>query len=137
MNKKELSKYYYLSIEIKDLEERIQEVRNKSVGVSRITGMPFSGGKSNPVEQRAELLIKLENQLEAKKTKAIKKLMILEEYISTIDDSEIRVIFTKRYIELKKWDTIAKEMFMSERTVYRRHSKYLKSERKETDDSRS
>ena len=57
MTKKELSKYYYLSREIKDLEERIQTLQNQSVGVSKLTGMPFSNEKSNPVEKRAELFI--------------------------------------------------------------------------------
>ena len=71
MTKKELSKYYYLSREIKDLEERIQTLQNQSVGVSKLTGMPFSNEKSNPGEKRAELLITLKNKLEKRKTKSL------------------------------------------------------------------
>ena len=40
--------------------------------------------------------------------------------------TEIRRIFNKRYIELKKWERIAQEMHMSERTIFRKHSQFLK-----------
>lgn len=126
MNKRELSKYYHLSVEIKDLEERIQMIANQSIGASKLTGMPHGTTVSNPVEKNAVLLISLKEKLEKRKEKAMKELIKIEDYLTTIDDVEIRLIFNKRYIELKKWGVIAREMYMSERNVYRKHSDYLK-----------
>lgn len=126
MNKKELSKYYYLSLEIKSLEERILTIRNKSVGISNITGMPFSMNKSNPVEKQIQLIATLTERLELKKAQALEEMLKIEQYINTIKDVETRLIFSKRYIELKKWDLIAREMYMSERSVFRKHSNYLR-----------
>ena len=45
----------------------------------------------------------------------------IENIIAKINDTEIRRIFNKRYIELKKWERIAQEMHMSERTIFRKH----------------
>ncbi len=128
MNKKELSKYYYLSIEIKNLEERIITVKNKSVGISHITGMPFVNTNTSPIERQIELLSSLTAKLEYKKALALEELLKIEQYISSIPDIETRLIFSKRYIEFKKWDLIAREMYMSERSVFRKHSNYLKKE---------
>lgn len=126
MNKKELSKYYRLTIEIKNIEERIQMVKSQFISSPKLTGMPGGNNISNPVEKNVQLLIRLRNKLEKRKSKAIKELNKIEEYLSSIQDIDTRLIFTKRYVELKQWNRIAKEMYMSERTVYRKHSNYLK-----------
>ena len=126
MNRRQLSRYYYLTLEIKGLEDRIKEVSSTIVGSAKLTGMPHGSGKSDPVNDKVELLIRLKNKLESRKNKSLKELEKIEDYISEIEDIETRLIFTKRYVELKKWDVIAKEMFMSERNVYRKHSEYLK-----------
>ncbi len=128
MNKKELSKYYHLAIEIQSIEEKIKMIEECSIGSSKITGMPFSGNISNPIQQRIELIEKYSEKLEYKKSKAIEEMIKIENYLSTIEDLETRLIFNKRYIELKKWEKIAIEMHMSEATIYRRHSDQLKGE---------
>lgn len=127
MNKKELSKYYYLTLEIKDIENKLKEIKDKSVGISKITGMPFSSSVSNPTEKHAMLIMKYMEKLEKKKDKALNQLLKIETYISNIEDLETKLIFTKRYIELKKWERVAIEMHMSERTVFRKHSQMLRS----------
>lgn len=126
MNKKELSKYYYLTLEIKDIENKLYELRNQSSGVARMTGMPFSSQVGNPTEKQVMLIEKYTEKLEKKKVKAMEEIIKIESYISEITDVETRLIFNKRYIELKKWDVIAKEMCMCERGVFQRHSDHLK-----------
>lgn len=126
MNKKQLSKYYYLSLEIKDIQSKLEEIRTLSVGVAKMTGMPFSTKVGNPTEEQAMLIIKYTQKLEKKQSKALAELLKIEDYISNIEDVETRLIFTKRYIELKKWEKIALEMFMSERTIFRKHKDQLK-----------
>ena len=114
MTKSELSKYYHLSMEIKDIEEQIRELEKTLIGSPILTGMPHGSGVSNPVEQKATLL----------------QLTKLENYIFSIEDTDVRLIFTKRYIQFKQWDEIIKEMCMSESSVFRRHREQLKREHK-------
>ena len=126
MNKKQLSKYFYLSLEINDIENKIYEIRNKSVGISRLTGMPFVPGTGNPVENQVALIEKYTEKLNKKKLLALEEILKIEEYIQNIEDIETRMIFNKRYVELKPWHQIAREMYMSEPTVFRKHKNQLK-----------
>ncbi len=126
MKKHELSKYYYLKLEIKELEDRIREIESTVVGSSKITGMPRRKNiKSDPVEKTVQLINKLKNKLTNQKSKATEELIKIEEFISSINDAEARLILTKRYIELQKWEKISLEMGMTERTIYRIHKKYV------------
>lgn len=128
MTKKELSKYYYLSLEINDLEDRIKNLYETSVGSSKITGMPVAHNNDSPIEKRVELIVRLTDKLKKRQRQALEEMEKIEKYISTIEDIEIRLIFSKRYLDFKDWVKIADEMFMSERSVYRKHSNWLKQE---------
>lgn len=133
MTKRELSKYYYLSLEIKDLEDRIEVLNETSIGSSKITGMPIAHTNESPIEKRVELIIRLKDKLEKRKCRALEEMDKIEQYLSTIEDIETRLIFYKRYLDCKSWEEIADEMHMSERSVYRKHSNFLKGE---TNDNR-
>lgn len=126
MNKKELSKYYHLSVEINELEEQIKELMNSLVGSPELTGMPHGSGVGNPVEQKAMLIINLKNKLEKRRDRSLKELTKIELYIANIEKAEVRLIFTKRYIQFKRWEDIAKEMCMSESNVFKKHQEQLK-----------
>ena len=121
----ELRKYYYLSIEIKQIKEKLQMIAEQSVGVSELTGMPHGTGISDPVGRKFELLDKYSRKLELKEIEAIEEMIKIESFIETIDDVVARLIFNKRYIELKSWTKISIEMKMSERHILRIQRKYL------------
>jgi len=127
MNKKELSKYYHLSVEINELEEQIKELMNGLVGSPALTGMPHGSGVGNPVEQKAMLIINLKNKLEKRRARSLKELTKIELYIANIEKAEVRLIFTKRYIQFKSWDEIAREMCMSESSIIKKHQRQLAS----------
>ena len=112
-------------MEIKDLEEQINELMNSLIGSPILTGMPHGSGTGNPVEQKATLLLNLKNKLEKRISEALKKLTKIELYIASMEESDVRLIFTKRYIQFKQWEDIAKEMCMSESSVFRRHREQL------------
>ena len=126
MTKRELSKYYYLSLEMKNIENRIRELEITTISCKEPTGMPRGNEIGKPVEKKAELLIRLKEKLEKRKEKSLKILSDIDEYIEAIEDPETRMIFTKRYIELKRWEDITKEMCMSESSVFRRHKNQLR-----------
>ena len=125
MTKEELSKYYYLKKEIKQIEERIKEIDDTFLSANRINGMRYEKRLSNPQEQRMILIEKYDKRLEEKKDEALKELMKIEDFIDSINDPEIRMIFRYRYIELMEWNKIAMLVNMSERTVYRKHREIL------------
>ena len=51
--------------------------------------------------------------------------MKIEDFIDSIKNPEIRMIFRYRYIELMEWNKIAMLVHMSERTVFRKHREIL------------
>ena len=126
MKKHELSRYYYLKLEIRQLEDRINEIESTVVGSSRITGMPNrKNKKSDPVERTVQLISKLKNKLENQKIKATEELIKIEDFISSVDDIDARLILTKRYIEFKKWEMISQELSICISNVYKIHRKYV------------
>src|SRR5574344_263851 len=127
MNKWQLSRYYYLSLEIKDIEEKIKTLRDTSIGSTRLTGMPVSHSNTNPLEKRVELLVSLTEKLENRKAKALEEMIKIERFLMSIEDIEVRMLLNKRYIEFKKWEKIAQEMHMGIATVYRMHKNYLRN----------
>ena len=128
MTKGELSRYYYLKKEIKQIEERIKEIDDTFLSANRINGMRYEKRLSNPQEQRMILIEKYDKRLEEKKDEALKELMKIENFIDSINDPEIRMIFRYRYIELMEWNKIVMLVHMSERTVYRNRSRSLPRE---------
>ena len=125
MTKEELSRYYYLKKEIKQIEERIKEIDDTFLSANRINGMRYEKRLSNPQEQRMILIEKYDKRLEEKKDEALKEIMKIEDFIDSISDPEIRMIFRYRYIELIEWNKIATLVHMSERTVFRKHREIL------------
>lgn len=129
MTKKELLKYFYLTLEIKSLEEKIKQIRNETISSYQLTGMPFANERVSPVEKKVELLDKLSSILEQRKNEALERQIEIETYISTIQDTAGRNILHKRYIELKSWNKIMREMYMSERSVFRKHKEMIENEK--------
>ena len=125
MTKEELSSYYYLKKEIIQIEERIKEIDDTFLSANRINGMRYEKRLSNPQEQRMILIEKYDKRLEEKKDEALKELMKIEDFIDSINDPEIRMIFRYRYIELMEWNKIVMLVHMSERTVFRKHREIL------------
>ena len=93
VTKEELSKYYYLSLEIKQIEAKISEINDTYMSASKINGMPKSHKISNPQEERMLLVEKYQEKLERKKAKAIQEMLKIETYLLDIEDIETRMIF--------------------------------------------
>lgn len=127
MTKKELSRYFYLSLEIADLEERKKQLESTSIGSAKLTGMPTVHSNTSPTERIVELIDELQRRIDKRKVEAMKEMMKIEKFLSEIPEIETRLIFTKRYIELKTWEQIGDDMHMSSRTAQRMHKKYLDS----------
>lgn len=127
MTKEELSKYYYLKQEIKQIEDKIKEIDSTIMRASLINCEKFERKLSNPQEKRMILIEKYEQKLEIAINKSIEELIKIEEFINSIEDPENRMIFRYRYIELKSWNEISSLIHISRSAIFERHNKILKT----------
>lgn len=125
----DLSKYHNLKIEIKQIKDNIEEIETTIIGSSKIAGIPItsSSNNSNPTERIGMKLAKLKTTLENKTDKLLDELNKIEDFLNTVDDSEIRIIIRKRFIEGKTWKEVSKDIIADRSTPYYKLKKYLNS----------
>ena len=109
MSEKELSKYYYLKKEIKDLEERIETLGN-GVGSIKISDMPKGSSKISSIEEK---IVELKEKWINARVSALEEYLRIETYINSIEDIEIRLIARYRYLDLLSWEQIAVKIGLS------------------------
>lgn len=109
MTKQELSQLYYLNREIERDKKRIAELEALATGASvQITGMPHAKGEtSDKVGKYASEMADLKSIIELNIQRCWHELNRLNRYIQSIDDVQIRMIFSLRYINGLNWRQIA------------------------------
>lgn len=127
MTKEELSKYFYLMKEVKQIEDKIKEIDSTFMRASLINCEKFERKLSNPQEKRMILIEKYEKKLEEAKNRALEEAIKIEEYIENINDSETRMIFRYRYLEFYNWKEIGRKVHLSETSLFRKHQNQLNS----------
>lgn len=122
MTEKELSKYYWLRKEIKDLEERLAEF---GYGVSATKlDKEISGITSTESIQEKRVVI-IEKWISAR-VSALEEYLKIESYIESVEDSEIRQIMRYRFLDLKKWNEIDKLMLCGKDYAKKKYYQYRK-----------
>jgi hypothetical protein len=130
----ELSKYYSIKIEVDQIKSNLKELDSTSIGSSKISGMPKGTNEvSNPTENIAIKKLKLEEILKKKQDKLLTEQLKIENFLETIEDSNIRVIIRARFIDGKPWSVIGKELNFERTTPYYHLKKYLKNRGKYND----
>lgn len=112
MTVKELSQLYYLNREIEELQKELERLEAK-IGpqTPKLTGMPHgSNMSSSPTERIIAEMVDLQAIIKAKQLQCIHERARLERYIGGIDDAEIRMMFTFRYVNGLPWHQVAKHM---------------------------
>lgn len=137
--KESLKQYSDLQKEIKELEQRIERVRNKKIQV--VTDSVKGSSKYFPYVERSFVITgleedKKEQQLEKlnsillkRKTKCEEIKLQIEEFINTIPDSRTRRVFSLRYIDGLNWLQIARKIERYDESYPRKviHDKYLEN----------
>ncbi|MDP4109543.1 MAG: hypothetical protein Q8878_05885 [Bacillota bacterium] len=128
MTKKELSSLYFLIREIEIQQKRLAEMERISLCPSTvITGMPRCPGISDGVSRFSCEIHDLTRLIEQNVKRCLEERVRLEQYIHLIDDSEIRMIFTLRYINGLSFRQIAFSLGYQDESVPRkRHNRYLR-----------
>jgi len=77
----DLEKYRILKIEIKELQEELQEILNCTIGSPALSGMPISkGSTTSTVEKTAQKRLKLQTILSEKLDKRLEKQIEIEDF---------------------------------------------------------
>ncbi len=135
---KELLKQYCdLQKEIKELEQRLEQERNKQPRV--VSDTVKGSSKHYPYiertfvitgfeqDNREQKLERLNNILSKRKDKCKELALEIEEFINSIPDSRTRRVFTLRYIDGLNWLQIATRIERYDESYPRKmiHDKYL------------
>lgn len=132
MTKKELSQLYYLKKEIKEQQRRIAELEAAATKcTANISGMPSGKGISDKLGQYAAQIADLRAILDLNIKKCFYELNKLTRYIESIEDSEMKLIFSFRYIQNMSWYEISKNLgsLGDGSTERKKHNRFLKVSR--------
>jgi len=132
MTKKELSQLYYLNREIKEQQRRLAEVETVATScMATITGLPRSNNISDKLAEHAIEIADLKALLDLNLKKCFYELNRLNRYIQSVDDSQMRLILSLRYINGLSWQQIAFSIGETDESYPRRkHNKFLKDSEK-------
>lgn len=124
MNEKELSKFFWLQKEIKDLEERIATLDS---GLSAIKYNSLSVSGSKKVESIQEKIVELKESWMEKRISALEEYIKMEKFILSVQDDEIRLILRYRFMDLMKWEEIGNKLGYDRTSVAKKIRNFLKT----------
>ena len=108
MTKERLSQLSWLKLEIEELSARARKIEGALSGrTSRIDSMPWLGGSKDIVGDLMPELSGLMDKLLHCRKRAMDEFTVLQAFISQIDDSQVRLIFTMRYLDGYSWHQVA------------------------------
>ena len=150
MDKNILSEYADMKEEIKDLRRRISEDQKRidqlkrtivsdsvtcgKKGKKPIRTVKIKGFPQVEINRRIALMERRQAKLQMLETDLIEKQLQAEEYIQSIEKSELRIMFRLYYIDSLTWYQVAlkmNQMFPKRRVKYtednckQRHKRYL------------
>lgn len=129
MTKKELSQLYWLNREIERDKERLRELESAAQpGAQKITGMPSGAGVVDKIGNYAAEIADLRGIIDANISRCFYELNRLNRYISSVGDSQMRLILSLRYVNGLSWQQVAFSMGETDESYPRRkHNSFLKA----------
>ena len=136
MNKRELSQLYYLNREIEEQQRRLQELEALATScTSHITGMPKAQGMVDRLAGYVAEIADLRSLIDLNIKKCFFELNRLNRYINGIEDSQMRLILSLRYINGLSWQQIAFSIGgYDEQYPRRKHNAFLSNQVDENDE---
>lgn len=129
MTKHELSQLYYLNREIIEMQTRLEELECLAEScTSIITGMPHASGISDKIGNYSAEIADLKGLLDLNLKKCFYELNRLNRYINNVEDSEMRMILSLRYINGLCWEQVAASIspYASGESVRKAHERFLR-----------
>lgn len=129
MTFEDLLSVHSINIEIKKIQEEIQRLREQNFFKPNIiSDMPKGGTGKDMLVEYAEESKRLDDMLNYSLARLQKKRTEIEEFISTIEDNETRLIVRLRCINNMDWQQIGGELGMDRRTASRKFYAYMEKE---------
>lgn len=124
MSEQELSQFYYLRKEVKELEDKLAAL-GYGVGSIKLSDEPKGTTLSSSIQEK---VVELKELWLNRRMDAIEAYLNIEKFINGIEETEIRLIATYRYLDLLTWDQIAGKMGdgSDRTTVAKKMRKFLK-----------
>ena len=109
MTVRELSKLYYLNKLIERDTLRLSELENRlQPGAMNFNGMPRNPSPKNMMEEIIPLIIEIEERIRKEQEDYIRERMVIEDYIRSVEDYQIRLILSYRFVDLLTWNQTAR-----------------------------
>jgi len=139
LNKRELSQLYYLNREIEEQQRRLQELEALATScTSHITGMPKAQGVVDRLAGYVAEIADLRGLIDLSIKKCFFELNRLNRYINGIEDSQMRLILSLRYINGLSWQQIAFSIGeYDEQYPRRKHNAFLRTQVDENDERKA
>ena len=136
MHRKELSQLYYLNREIEEQQRRLQELEALATSCTIwITGMPKNKGITDKLADYVAEIADLRSLIDLNIKKCFFELNRLNRYINGIEDSQMRLILSLRYINGLSWQQIAFSIGeYDEQYPRRKHNAFLSTRVDENDE---
>lgn len=127
MTEKELSRIYFLNLELERLEEELKAIENKSLVKSPLlSGMPYGSGFSNKTADYAIRVNEIKRLIKITVDRILKTRAEMEQFLQEIEDPELRMILRLRSVQHLGWQEIGDELGMDRRTAARKYQKFCK-----------
>lgn len=108
MTKKELSQLYWLNREIEEEKRKLSELEAAASGcTAKITGLPHVGGVSDKIGDLAILIAEQRDLIDLKVRQSVIEYNRLNRYIAAVDDAQMRMILSLRYVNGLSWQQVA------------------------------
>lgn len=108
MTLQNLSQLYYLDKLIQRDEQRLEQLRAQLTDTTpKLSGMPGRPGASDKVGEAVPVIVDLARQIEEEREEFEKSKAELEYYLRCIEDTQTRLIFILRFVDLKSWSEVA------------------------------
>ena len=127
--KQYLSRSFFIRTQIRDLDERIEQIRNRmsSVGAIRYDKVSVQSSPEDPMANNIAYLIEAEQKLVALEADLEKVCSEIREKIQQVDNEVYRTILLKRYVYNRSMKRIAREINYSVDWTWDLHRKALKA----------
>lgn len=129
MTFEDLISVHSINIEIKKIQEEIQQLREQNFFKPNIiSDMPRGGEGKDMLVEYAEESKRLDDILNYSLRKLQEKRVEIEQFINSIEDNEVRLIVRLRCINTMEWAEIGAELGMDRRTASRKFYSYMEKE---------
>lgn len=123
----EINSIYYINKEIGKIQEELYELKMTNFYKGNLlTGMPKRNSERNIISDYTESAKELEDMLYYNLKKLQIKRKKIEEFLSSIEDAELRLIIRLRVVNNMSWEEIGAQLKMDRTTASKKFYKFFR-----------